>query len=799
MSFRPDQNQLKELIQNKLRHFFGVSPEQASDEMFYKASAMIIRDILTVDHAAVQQETHNENKKQVFYLCMEFLMGRSLRNNLYNMGLEQTFSAALTSYGVKLDNLYELEPDAGLGNGGLGRLAACFLDALASGGYPAKGYSICYEYGIFRQKLVEGWQTELPDFWLPGGEVWFNPCPDESIEVKFDGQVDEGWDGDYHWISHNNASVVTAVPHDMMVAGKDGKGVSVLRLWSAKAPGLDMKLFNEGAYLRAMEQNAMAEVISKVLYPADDHIEGKSLRLRQQYFLVSASIQDIVKNHLRVFGTLDNLPEMVAIHINDTHPALAIPELMRLLLDECGYPWEKAWRLVTETVAYTNHTVMREALECWPLELFRLRLPRVYQIVSEIDHRFRAEVWQRAGDAELVERTAVIADEQVRMANLCIMASHKVNGVSRLHSGILRDTVFQDFYGLSPRKFENVTNGIAHRRWLCQANSGLSGLIGELIGDRFISDSAALEGLEKYRDDPAVLERLATVKLANKERFAAHIKEINGITVDPRSLFDVQVKRLHEYKRQHLNALHILSDYLRIKEQGTAGLIPRTYIFGAKAAPGYFVAKEIIQFICKLSEMIERDAAAREWIKVVYLEDYNVTMAERLIPAAELSEQISLSGTEASGTGNMKLMLNGALTIGTEDGANVEIHEAVGNDNIFIFGLRTDEVDTLRRTGYKPQDYYSNNAVLHAAIDRLNSDIGGMAFPNLTGLLCRADYYMALADFADYTATQTHVTEAYQNPALWNRMSLCNIAAAGRFSADRAIGDYAEKIWHLRP
>ncbi len=797
MNLRPNEAQVAELIKNKLLHFFGISPASASDDMFYKASAMVMRDILTVDRTAAQQAAERQDKKQVFYLCMEFLMGRSLKNNLFNTGLEPAFSEALSGFGCALNKLYELEPDAGLGNGGLGRLAACFLDGLASGGHVAKGHSIKYEYGIFKQKLVDGWQTELPDFWLPGGEVWLNPCIDESVQVKFDGHIEEGWDGDYHWVTHADPNIVTAVPYDMMVAGYDGKGVSVLRLWSAKAPGLDMKLFNEGEYIRAMEQNSMAEVISKVLYPADDHIEGKSLRLKQQYFLVSAAIQDIVRTHLRTYGTMSNFPDMAAIHINDTHPALSVPELMRVMMDECGYTWDDSWDIVRRTIAYTNHTVMREALERWPLDLFMARLPRIYQIVKEIDNRFRHEIWELTRDADTVERMAMISGGQVCMANLSVLGSHKVNGVSRLHSEILKQTVFHDFYKLTPDKFVSVTNGIAHRRWLCQANPMLSEFIEELIGGGFKSDAAQLEGLMKYRDDTSVLDRLAEIKLHNKTRLAAKIKADTGIIVDESSVFDVQVKRLHEYKRQHMNALNILADYIRIKTHGTAGMVPKTYIFGAKAAPGYFVAKQIIQLICKISQMIEADPVAREFIKVVYMEDYSVTVAELLMPAAEISQQISLGGTEASGTGNMKLMLNGAVTLGTEDGANVEIHEQVGDDNIFIFGLRTDEVEQIRKAGYHPHEYYSHNTELAAAVDMLTGDIAGLSFPNLSNMLLNVDYYMALADFTDYRGAMAAAAAATGDKYRWNAMSLTNIAKSGVFASDRAIADYAAEIWHL--
>ena len=785
-------------ITGKLSHNFGVSPKNASDDLFYKASVMVLRELLNEKYNEFSELARRQDKKQVCYLCMEFLMGRSLKNTLFNLGLENTMRSALSQMGVKLDNLYELEPDAGLGNGGLGRLAACILDGLANGEYPAMGYSIRYEFGIFRQKLVDGWQTEMPDFWLPGGEVWFEERPELAVTVNFDGYVNEWWDGNYHHVEHCGASPVQAIPYDMLVPGKDGKGVSVLRLWKATAPGFDMKLFNQGDYLKAVEQNAMAEVISKVLYPADDHFEGKSLRLRQQYFLVSASIQDIVRRHLQNYGTLDNLPEMIAIHINDTHPALSIPELMRLMLDECGYTWDKAWDIVTRTVAYTNHTVMKEALECWQEDLFRQRLPRIYQIVQEINRRFRQQVIDQTGDYGLSSRTAIIENGQVRMANLCVAAGHKVNGVSRLHSEILKESVFSGFYRLTPDKFCNVTNGIAHRRWLCQANPELSALISELIGDGYITDASQLEGLMKYADDKAVIDRIGSIKYNNKVRLAKYIKEQGHGNIDPNSIFDVQVKRLHEYKRQQMNALHILRDYLWIKNNPTADFTPKTYIFGAKAASGYFLAKQIIQMICKISQLIDNDPEVRGKLKVVYLEDYRVTLAELMIPAADISEQISLAGTEASGTGNMKLMLNGAITLGTEDGANVEIHEAVGDDNIIIFGMLAHEVDELRARGYNPQQYYYNNPILKEIIDLIQQGFCGGDFSNVTKQLLGSDYYMALADFADYCAAQEKASVLYNDRDRWNRMSLVNTAKAGRFAIDRLIEDYSRDIWNLK-
>lgn len=799
MNYSLTKKQAKELVESKLSHFIGVSPKEATNEQFYKAISLIVRDMMSQGRVEFSKKGSQKGTKRVYYLCMEFLMGRSLKNNLYNLNLTSVFESVLKDYGVRMESIYDCEPDAGLGNGGLGRLAACYLDGLATQGYVAKGYSILYEYGIFKQKIVDGWQTELPDFWLPGGEVWLVPHEESAFEVKFEGNVKDTWEGPYHHVELENASTIQAIPYDMHVAGKDGKGVSVLRLWSAKAPGLDMTLFNQGDYMRAMERNAMAEVISKVLYPADNHPEGKSLRLRQQYFLVSASIQDIVQHHLREFGTMDNFAQKVAIHINDTHPTMAIPELMRILLDECGYGWDDAWNIVTNTVAYTNHTVMKEALECWPEDLYKRLMPRIWQITKEIDNRFRSFVWQGTGNADTVERMAVISNGVVRMANLCVAGSHCVNGVSALHSDILKDTVFSDFYALTPNKFTNVTNGIAHRRWLCQSNPKLSALLTELIGDGYVKNADTLLDLRKYKDDKAVLEELGKIKRANKEEFAKYVLKHNGVELDPDSIFDVQVKRLHEYKRQHLNALNILSEYLAIKENPNGEFIPHTYIFGAKAASGYFVAKKIISFICALADVINNDPDVKGRLKVVYVEDYNVTLAEKLMPSADISEQISLAGTEASGTGNMKLMLNGAVTLGTMDGANVEIFDAVGKDNIYIFGMSTPEVEQLKKRGYDPQSYYNNNAEIHKILDFANQKgIGGKFFHEVTSSIIHHDPYMVLADFEDYRNTQQRIAKDYLDRDNWNRMSLMNISGAGRFAADRAINEYAENIWHTK-
>ncbi len=789
--------QIAELLKEKLGTRYGVKPEDATDSQLYKACSMVIKDITDENFNKFSDKVEKEGKKQVCYLCMEFLMGRSFKNTLFNLGLESAFSRALKSFGVKLENLYELEPDAGLGNGGLGRLAACFLDGLASQGIPAYGYSILYEYGIFKQKLVDGWQTEMPDFWLPGGKVWLNDRPDESVEIRFDGRIEESWYGGYHKVEQVDYTPVIAIPHDMMVEGYDGKGIAVLRLWSAKAPGFDMKLFNEGDYLRAMEQNAMAEVISKVLYPSDNHIEGKSLRLKQQYFLVSASISDIVQRYLKSNADMHCLPDKIAIHINDTHPALVIPELMRILLDECGFGWDEAWHIVNRTVAYTNHTVMSEALECWPVDLFSERLPRIYQIVREIDNRLRREVWEKTQNVDFVERTAVISNGVIKMANLSVIGGHCVNGVSELHSEILKDSLFSDYYSLYPEKFTNVTNGIAHRRWLCQSNPGLTKLLDETIGTKYKSDASRLIDFKGYENDSAVLERLEKIKRENKQRLADYVRRTQGQIIDPDTMFDVQAKRLHEYKRQHMNAMHIIADYLAIKANPNGNFTPKTYLFAAKAAPGYFLAKDIIKLINNIADMIDKDPDVKGRLKVVFLENYRVTLAEILMPSADISEQISLAGTEASGTGNMKLMINGAVTLGTEDGANVEIHRAVGDDNIIIFGMLADEVEAIK-SNYNPRSVYENDPLLGQILSMLSGSSSQLYTPSVANTLKNVDTYMALKDFAAYCDAQKKATELYNDRKRWNKMSLVNIASAGIFASDRAVRDYALNIWHIK-
>ncbi len=798
MNYTLTKKQAKDLISGKLSHYYGVSTQEATDEQYYKAVALVVRELMHEGVREFRAEANNVNSKKIYYLSMEFLMGRSLKNNLFNLNLTKVFADALKDFGIKLDRLYDCEPDAGLGNGGLGRLAACYLDGLATQGYYGMGYSILYECGIFKQKLIDGWQTELPDFWLPGGEVWLAPREKDTVTVRFGGEVVDNWDNQYHSVEYRNTNDIIAVPYDMFVSGKDGRGISILRLWKSKAPSLDMHLFDQGQYMKAVEQQAMAEVISKVLYPADNHYEGKSLRLKQQYFLVSASVQDIVSRHLRHFGSVDNLAEKNAIHINDTHPTLSIPELMRILLDECGYGWDDAWNIVTKATAYTNHTVMKEALECWSEDLVRSLLPRIYQIIKEIDNRYRSYIWNTTFDAGKVEEMAVISGGVVKMANLCVATCHSVNGVSALHSQILKDTIFNSYYNLTPDKFKNVTNGIAHRRWLCQANPELTAYVTELIGDGFIYNADELEKLKKFANDKKVLKNIEKIKTNNKKAFAAYVKEKTGVELNPDSIFDVQVKRLHEYKRQHLNALQIVARYLEIKENPDGDYVPHTYIFGAKAASGYVMAKKIISFICALADLINNDPDMRGRLKVVYLEDYNVTMAEKLMPAADISEQISLAGTEASGTGNMKLMINGALTLGTLDGANVEIHEAVTAENMFLFGMTTPVVNDLKRRGYQPSSYLGGNAELRKVIAFVQGGINGKQFPEIANIV-NHDPYMVLADFADYRLAQKKIDEVWKDRETWNRMSLLNTAGAGRFATDRAINDYARDIWNTKP
>ena len=800
MNTKTTKKDFDKILKDKLFSEFAVTYEDATDQQIYRALALIVRQTLSDAHKRFMARTYGANGKQVYYLCMEFLMGRSLKTSLFNLGLNEVAEAVLKDHQIKLENIYECEPDAGLGNGGLGRLAACYLDGLATDDIPGTGYSILYEYGIFKQKIVDGWQQERADNWLPGGSVWLKSHPDQAIEVKFDGDIEESWDGTYHYVEHRNYSSVLAVPSDMYVAGYNSNAVSKLRLWQAKAPGFDMDSFNAGEYGSAITKSANAELISKVLYPNDNHIEGKILRLRQQYFLSAASIGDIIHNHLAQYGTLDNLPDKIAIHINDTHPTLAIPELMRILLDECGFTWDHAFDITRRTFAYTNHTVMSEALEKWNIDIFRKTLPRIYQICQELDRQCRRDFEKKfPGDQGKIDYMAILGGNQVRMANICCYVCHSINGVSKLHSEIIKQSVFHDYYLYSPEKFTNVTNGIAYRRWLLASNPGLTNLLSETIGDGFKRDASQLKKFEKFANDKTVLKKLDAVKLENKRTFAEHLKKTTGQIIDPNSLFDVQVKRMHEYKRQHLNALHIAAQYLYIKNNPNADFVPKTYIFGAKAAPGYYMAKQMIRLICKLGALIDSDPVVREKLRVVYLEDYCVTTSERLMPASEISEQISLAGTEASGTGNMKFMLSGAITLGTLDGANVEIADAAGKDNEIIFGMLTEEVDNLKRFGYHPSGFINSNDTAGAVLDFLEKGWNGESFHEIVNNLRTSDPYMVMADFASYIEAQDKASKLYTDRDVWNRMSLMNIANSGVFSADRAVFDYARNIWHAQP
>jgi len=800
-----DKKTALQMLETTCSKQFGCELKDATNQQVYKALCIIVKDILTEKNIEFSNKTKKNDDKQVYYMSMEFLVGTSLHNNLYNFKIEDKFKSVLKDVGINIEDIYEMEPDAGLGNGGLGRLASCYMDSLSSLGIPATGYSIRYEFGIFKQKIIDGWQMEFPDDWLNLGDVWLTARPDESITVKFGGRVNESFDESGYHVEHVDYVPVVAVPYDMYISGYDSKAVNKLVLWSAKSPkSLDMAAFSRGDYAKALEENTKAEVISKILYPADDHMDGKILRIKQQYFFVSASLQTIVSKHFKKYSTLDNLADKVSVHINDTHPALCVPELMRILMDEYNYGWDDAWEICQKTLSYTNHTVMSEALERWSEQMFGQQLPRIYQIVAEINRRLLVKLHEiYPGDYAKIDYMAVIANGEVRMANLCLACCHTVNGVSKLHSNILVESIFRDYYNIDNSKFTNVTNGIAYRRWLCQSNPELTSYLEGLIGRGFKKDSTELEKLLKYHGDMEVLDNLAKIKYNNKLRLADYISKANGINVDPNSIFDIQIKRLHEYKRQLLNVLQILRMYNMIKDNPNLDIPPRTFIFAAKASAGYFMAKQIIRLIVAVSNTINNDPVVRDKIKVVFIEDYRVSLAEKIIPAADISEQISIAGKEASGTGNMKLMINGAVTLGTLDGANVEIFENVGEDNIFLFGLKAHEVDELWRKGYSPLDYTRNNPELVRVLDMLTSNVLGARFDDVAKSLLTngfgvADAYMALADFDSYCKAQDRVSETYKDKVAFGNMSLVNIAKAGVFSSDRAINEYAKNIWHCR-
>ena len=786
-------------LEDKLCAHFGVIGEEATDEQVFQASAMVIREIMS---RLLALERTEKPAKEVHYLSMEFLMGRSLMKNAYNLGVADALIGALEDMGRSAADIFELEPDAGLGNGGLGRLAACYMDSMATENISATGYTLCYELGIFRQKIENGGQVEVADDWKSSAESWLIPRYEDTVEIKFGGRVEENWDyfGNCH-AELKDYDTVLAVPRDMLIAGYGGNHVNSLRLWEAHSPNsLDMYRFSEGKYVQSLEQRTMAEVITKVLYPADDHIEGKTLRLKQQYFFVSATAQTIVREHRRRWGDVRSFAEHHVIQINDTHPALMIPELMRIFMDEDGLGWDEAWDVVSHCMAYTNHTVMSEALETWPQGLVQSLVPRVFELISEINRRWRTYLTEHfAGDGARIARNAVIDGGKVHMANLCLAGCYMVNGVSALHGDILKDDLFHDIYTLQPQKFTYVTNGIDHRRWLSQINPRLDSLVRELIGPDYIKKPEELSRLRQFEHDGEVLLRLQEVKAYNKLNFADYLRSAQGAVLDTGAVFDVQVKRLHEYKRQLMCAMLIAHLQDRLRDDPNQEFLPRTFIFGAKAAASYHIAKRIIELICSLSADINADPACKGRLQVFFVENYRVSVAEKLMPAAQVSEQISTAGKEASGTGNMKLMMNGAVTIGTLDGANVEMYERLGDQNMFLFGLKTPEVEQLRRSGYNPNAVAESDPRLKRVLQRFSSGLAdGKSYADLvSNLLYGGDQYMLLADFASYVACHDRLYGAAADKQEFARMSLVNIAESGVFAADRAIREYAERIWHI--
>lgn len=804
---------LKEEIIGKVSRHFGKTMDEATPKMVYAACALTARDQIMTKWAKSHKQVKEEGSKKLYYLSFEFLMGRLLATNVLNLMQSKTYTKALKALGYDVNEIAELENDAGLGNGGLGRLAACFIDSLTTLDLPAYGCTIRYEYGLFKQKIVDGYQIELPDPWLEDGNIWEIPRPEETVEVKFGGQVHTDWYEGRFYCRYENEHTILAMPYDVPLVGYDSKIVNKLRLWSAKSPDhMNMKEFNSGNYVRAVEEKQLAEVISKVLYPEDNHTEGKELRLKQQYFLVSATIQWILREFETRYGyDWNKLPEKAAIHINDTHPTLAIPELMRILLDDKGLSWDEAWDITRKVFAYTNHTVMSEALEKWPLDMFKRVLPRISMIVEEMNRRLMEylEVVY-PNDPAKHKYMAIIADNRVYMANICLASCFAVNGVSGLHTQILTSDIFADYYRLNKDSFHAITNGITFRRWIANCNPELTELISSKIGNTWLKNYEELKKLKEYAKDKDFCDKFYKIKQKNKKVLAEYIKEHNSIDVDVNSIFDVQSKRLHEYKRQLMNVLHIMAEYNSLVDNPDMDYYPKTYIFGAKAAPGYARAKLIIKLINSVADKINNDERIKGKIKVVFLENYGVSIAEKLIVAADISEQISTAGKEASGTGNMKFMLNGALTIGTLDGANVEMLEQVGEDNIFIFGLKADEVEARLKynNSEEVKDIYSTNEKLRKVIDQLVngefSNGNSQMFKDLYQTLLFGDYgnpdvYMVLRDFEEYCNMQETMSKLYKDRESWVSKAVMNTACSGYFSSDRTINEYNEKIWHLKP
>ncbi len=799
---------LRRALVNRLIYSIGKDPVETNERDWFFALAYVVRDLLTLRWMESMRRYYLQDAKRVYYLSMEFLIGRALVNSLLNIGCYDEFKQVLEDVGLSLDELAEAEEEAALGNGGLGRLAACYLDSLATLQLPGFGYGIRYDYGMFSQRIEHGYQVEHPDNWLRYGNPWEFPRPEVLYRVQFHGRVVEYEDSDgqirYRWVDTED---VMAMAYDMPIPGYGGETVNNLRLWAAKASrDFELKYFNEGNYIKAVEEKTQSENLSKVLYPDDTTQMGRQLRLKQEYFFVSASLQDILKKYSADHHGFAALPREAAIQLNDTHPSIAIPELMRILVDEYRVPWDEAWNITVQTFSYTNHTLLPEALEVWSVRLFEELLPRHLQIIYEINYRFLKAVSERfPGDTELIRRVSVVDEEhgkRLRMSHLAIIGSHKVNGVAELHSRLMKTTIFRDFDRIFPDRFVNITNGVTPRRWLNQANRDLAALITESIGSGWVTDLERLRELAPLADDAAFRERFRAVKLANKARLAALIDKRLAIRIDQTSLFDVQIKRIHEYKRQLLNVLHVITRYNRLRFGKSEDTVPRTVIFGGKAAPGYHAAKLIIKLINDVAEAIDRDPAVDGLLKVVFVPDYNVSRAMEIIPAVELSEQISTAGMEASGTGNMKMAVNGAITIGTLDGANIEIRERVGEENIFIFGHTAGQLEELRRGGYDPWRCYHANGELKLALDMIatgyfSADEPDRFKPLVDSLLCEGDRFALLADYESYVACQEEVDRLYRDPDLWTRRAILNVAHCGWFSSDRAIREYAERIWDI--
>ena len=809
---RFEKDVFKRDVRNNVKTLFRKEVEEATPQQLFQAVSYAVKEAIIDDWLATQKQYEKDDPKTVYYMSMEFLLGRALGNNLINMTAYKEVKEALEEMGIDLNVIEDQEPDPALGNGGLGRLAACFLDSLATLGYASYGCGIRYRYGMFKQKIRDGYQVEAPDNWLKDGNPFELRRPEYAKEVRFGGNIRVEYDetGKTHFVQENYESVM-AIPYDYPIVGYGNHIVNTLRIWDAEAI-VDFQLdsFDRGDYHKAVEQENLAKNIVEVLYPNDNHIAGKELRLKQQYFFVSASIQAAITKFKKKHGDISKLPEKVTFQMNDTHPTVAVAELMRILLDEENLGWNEAWDITTKCCAYTNHTIMAEALEKWPIDLFSRLLPRIYQIIQEIDRRFIAQVRaQYPGNEEKVKKMAILMDGQVKMAHLAIVAGYSVNGVAKLHTEILKNQELKDFYQMMPEKFNNKTNGITQRRFLMHANPLLADWVTEKLGTKeWITDLSKMSGLKEWLDDEEALKEFMTIKFKNKERLAAYIKEHNGVEVDPRSIFDVQVKRLHEYKRQLLNILHVMYLYNQIKEHPEMSFYPKTYIFGAKASAGYIRAKEIIKLINSVADVINNDRSINGKLKVVFIEDYRVSNAELIFAAADISEQISTASKEASGTGNMKFMMNGAPTLGTMDGANVEIVDEVGIDNAFIFGLSADEVINYEQNGgYNPYDIYNNDPDIHRVVDQLvdgtysNGDTE--MYRDLYNSLLnnqgrsRADMYFILKDFRSYADAQARAMEAYKDKEKWAKMALKNTACCGKFSADRTIQEYVDDIWHL--